>query len=300
LTYSIVARDKKSGQLGVAVQSHWFSVGPVVCWARSGVGAVATQSMVDMSYGPLGLELMSAGKAADEALSALLEADIRSEIRQVAMVDSEGGSAVHTGERCIPEAGHTEGDEFSCQANLMRNANVWHVMKHSFEDNYSKLELPERLVAALEAGERAGGDVRGRQSAALLVVSPKLEANTWTGRVVDLRVEDNPQPVAELKRLLRLHRGYEWANKGDELLTEGRFDDCLEAYEKAADFAPEIEELRFWQAVSLANANRLKDAKPIFVEVFQKNKDWISVLNSLPNAGLLPRNAHLIHEIVST
>ncbi len=300
MTYSIVARDKKTGLIGVAVQSHWFSVGSVVSWARAGVGAVATQAMAEPSYGPLGLELMSSGKSAKEALTALLSSDPKKDMRQVAMIDSKGQVAVHTGEKCIQYAGHAIGDEFSCQANLMRNPTIWNAMQMSFEENSSKLEFPERLIAALEAGERAGGDARGRQSAALLVVSPEVSANSWSGRIIDLRVEDHPQPVSELKRLLRLHRGYEWANKGDEFLSMGRFDECLKAYELASDFAPEVEELKFWQAVSLANAKKLKEATPIFKEVFEKNRDWISILKLLPKSGLLPNDRALIQAIVSS
>jgi len=298
LTFSIVARDEKTGQLGVAVQSHWFSVGSVVSWARAGVGAVATQSMAEISYGPLGVELMGSGKTAREALNALLKADSRNEMRQVAMVDSLGGVAVHTGTKCIPYAGDVEGEHFTCQANLMRNEKIWGAMQSSYQEN-SKLEFPERLVATLEAAEHVGGDVRGKQSAALLVVSNEVAANAWSGRIVDLRIEDHPQPIPELKRILRLHRGYQWANKGDELLTEGRMDESFRAYEKAGEVAPEIEELRFWQAVSLVNSKKLAEAKPIFKEVFRKNKDWIAVTRSLPKAGLLPDDPALIGAILS-
>ncbi len=298
MTFSIVARDEKTGQLGVAVQSHWFSVGSVVSWARAGVGAVATQSMAEISYGPLGVELMGSGKTAREALNALLKADSRNEMRQVAMVDSLGGVAVHTGTKCIPYAGDVEGEHFTCQANLMRNEKIWGAMQSSYQEN-SKLEFPERLVATLEAAEHVGGDVRGKQSAALLVVSNEVAANAWSGRIVDLRIEDHPQPIPELKRILRLHRGYQWANKGDELLTEGRMDESFRAYEKAGEVAPEIEELRFWQAVSLVNSKKLAEAKPIFKEVFRKNKDWIAVTRSLPKAGLLPDDPALIGAILS-
>ena len=297
LTFSIVARDKKTGQLGVAVQSHWFSVGSVVSWARAGVGAVATQSMAEISYGPLGLELMSSGKSASESLNALLKADQKSETRQVALVDRTGKVATHTGSKCVPFAGHLQGDGFSCQANLMQNATIWSEMVKSYSKN-SAFELPERLVAVLEAAQRAGGDVRGKQSAALLVVSPEVSANSWSGRLVDLRVEDHKSPIPELKRLLRIQRGYEWANKGDELLNAGKFDKSLDAYEKASGFAPEIEELQFWQAISLVQSNRLNDAKPIFRKVFRKNKAWIQVVKSLPQVGMLQDNPELLRAIL--
>src|SRR5579875_2457803 len=182
MTFSIVARDKKTGQIGVAVQSHWFSVGSIVSWARAGVGAVATQAMVEVSYGPLGLELMASGKSARESLEALLKSDSKPERRQVAMIDGKGRVAVYTGGKCLPFAGHYEGDQFTCQANLMRNKTIWRAMAKSFTSNSSKLRFPERLIAALEAGEKAGGDIRGKQSAAILVVSPELSANYWSGR----------------------------------------------------------------------------------------------------------------------
>jgi uncharacterized Ntn-hydrolase superfamily protein len=305
LTYSIVARDKETGELGVAVQSHWFSVGSAVTWARAGVGAVATQAMAEISYGPLGLELMSSGKSASEALEALLKADPKSETRQVAFVDSKGNISVHTGKKCIPYAGHIKGDEFSCEANLMRNATIWDAMAKDFRKtsraSKKKNQLPfaERLISALEAAEEAGGDIRGKQSAAILVVSPTIAPNSWSGRLVDLRVEDSPKPLPELKRLLRLQRGYEWANKGDEFLNAGKFVESLKAYEKAGHFAPDLEELDFWRGVSLVQAKKLKDAKLIFKKVFRKNKDWIQVTKNLPKIGLLPKDQRILREILS-
>ena len=304
MTYSIVARDKETCELGVAVQSHWFSVGSVVTWARAGVGAVATQAMAEISYGPLGLELMSSGKTASEALEALLKADSKSETRQVAFVDSKGNVSVHTGRKCIPYAGHVKGDQFTCEANLMRNNSIWGAMSRDFRKSSGvrkreRLPLAERLISALEAAEEAGGDVRGKQSAAILVVSPTVAPNPWSGRLVDLRVEDFPTPLPELKRLLRLQRAYEWANRGDDLLTAGKFEESLKAYEKAGKFAPDFEELQFWQGVSLVQAKRLKEAKPIFKKVFKKNKDWMQVTRSLPKVGLLPKEPSILRQILS-
>ena len=304
MTYSIVARDKDTGELGVAVQSHWFSVGSIVSWARAGVGAVATQANVEASYGPLGLDLMASGKSAEEALEALLQVDPRADTRQVAMVDAKGGVSVHTGKKCFPCAGHFKGDTFSCEANLMRNDRIWGSMAKSFKVESNKvpkskrLSFAERLIATLEAGEAAGGDIRGKQSAAILVVSPKLASNSWQGRLVDLRVEDSEAPLPEIKRLLNLQRAYEFANQGDDLVSLGKFEDSIKAYEKAGKLAPSIEELRFWQAVSLARAGKLKDAKPIFKQVFSKNKDWIQVARSLPKVGLL--QGPIVREIVTT
>ncbi len=213
------------------------------------------------------------------------------------MIDSNGNVATHTGSKCMPFAGHVQGDQFSCQANLMINGTVWKEMAKSFKQNAS-MEFPERLVATLEAGQRAGGDVRGKQSSCLLVVSKETSTNTWSGRLVDLRVEDHQNPIVEQKRLLRIHRGYEWANKGDEMLNDGKFDKSLEAYEKAHLFAPEIEELQFWQAVSLVQSNRIKEAKPIFAKVFRKNKNWIQVLKSLPQVGMLRSDTESLRAIL--
>ncbi|MFI5422234.1 MAG: DUF1028 domain-containing protein, partial [Nitrososphaerales archaeon] len=236
MTYSIVARDPKTGDLGVAVQSHYFSVGSVVTWARSGVGAIATQSMAEISYGPLGLDLMAGGRSAKEALESLLRSDSKAETRQVGMIDSNGVVSAHTGARCIASAGHFIGDQFSCQANLMSNDTIWTEMEKAFTRN-SNLELPERLAATLEAAENAGGDARGKQSAAILVVSSKQYPNSWSGRIVDLRVEDNPEPIPELQRLIQVKRAYDWVEKGDDLLAIGKIDESLRAFEKAGQLA---------------------------------------------------------------
>jgi uncharacterized Ntn-hydrolase superfamily protein len=283
--------------MGVAVQSHWFSVGSVVPWARAGVGAVATQSLTDLNYGHLGLELMVSGKNAAKALQSLLVSDIQRESRQVAMVDNLGMVAVHTGSECGPFAGHIAAGNFSCQANLMRNEEVWTAMAGRYEKRLAMRRqrkngvslFAESLVEALAAGQRVGGDIRGKQSAALLVVSPKLGANYWAGRLIDLRVEDHPDPIVELKRLLRLHRAYEWANKADEFLSERKFDSSLKAYEKASNYAPQIEELNFWQAVSLVESGKSRKAKGIFREVIRKNPDWLKLARMLPALKKLPK-----------
>jgi uncharacterized Ntn-hydrolase superfamily protein len=280
VTYSIVARDAETGEMGVAVQSHFFSVGSIVTWARAGVGAVATQAMVDVRYGPLGLELMAGGKSAPEALAALLRADSNADQRQVAMVDAKGRVAAHTGPRCIPNAGHTMGEGFSCQGNIMRNDQVWIAMRKSFEKN-SRLPLAERMVEALWAAEKAGGDIRGRQSSAILVVSPELRPNLWEGRLVELRVEDNPSPVPELKRLLRYQRGYEWANKGDEFLTAKEYQKALTAYSKALSIVPEIDELKYWVGIGLLTSGKADKGERMLKEVFAKDQNWVEVTKGI-------------------
>jgi uncharacterized Ntn-hydrolase superfamily protein len=270
--------------MGVAVQSHWFSVGSVVTWAEGGVGVVATQAFVEASYGPLGLALMKGGKNPQQALKSLLATDPRPEVRQVAMLDTRGRVATHTGKKCVAEAGHVTGRGFSCQANIMRSKKVWRAMANSFRK--SKGSLSERLMLALESAEQAGGDLRGRQSAAILVV--KVDGSMpWQHRVVDLRVEDHPQPLVELRRLLKIHQAYTHANEGDVLLEKGDMKRALDEYEKSASLYSENVELKFWEAVTLINHGDLDRGKAILKRVFKTNKDMRVLLKRLPQVGLL-------------
>lgn len=296
-TYSIVARDPKNGELGVAVQSHWFSVGSVVSWAEAGVGAVATQSFVEPSYGPLGLELMRAGKSAPEALDALLAVDKSESLRQVAMVDVKGRVAAHTGKRCVAEAGHHVGDQFSAQANMMLKNTVWDAMASAFKKTSG--DLTERLLTSLEAAEEEGGDIRGRQSAAILVVKPESTGRVWEDRLFDLRVEDHPNPVAELKRLVRLARAYEHMNQGDEHMGRGDVDAARLEYASAENLAPDNVEMVFWHAVTLANAERVDEALPLFRKVFTADRNWVTLFTRLPPSGLFRDDPSLIKRIVS-
>jgi uncharacterized Ntn-hydrolase superfamily protein len=298
-TYSIVARDPATGEMGVAVQSHWFSVGSIVTWAEAGVGAIATQSFVDPGYGLKGLELMRNGTPAPAALDRLVAADKQPDGRQVAMIDAQGRVSAYTGKSAIAAAGQHVGNQFSVQANMMANAKVWPAMAAAYES--TKGDLAERLMAALEAAERAGGDARGRQSAALLIVRAKSTGRPWAGadRVFDLRVDDNPQPVAELRRLVRLQRAYAHANRGDELMTEQKVEEALKEYESSSRIAPEIMELPFWHAVTLATVGREKEAAPIFRDIFAKEPQWIELLKRLPAAGLMPNDPALMQRILA-
>ncbi|MDE1852668.1 MAG: DUF1028 domain-containing protein [Thaumarchaeota archaeon] len=298
MTYSIVARDKKTGELGVAVQSHYFSVGSVVTWARAGVGAVATQSIAEPSYGPLGLELMGAGKSASEALEALLRVDKKADHRQVAMVDSRGGVAAHTGGKCIPHAGQVSGEQFSCQANLMRNDSIWGAMKESYQKN-EDAPLAERLVEALQAGEEAGGDVRGKQSAAILVVSGQAQPSQWAGRVMDLRVEDNPDPIPELRRLVRYKRGYDWVDKGDEYLASRDYPNALEAYRKGLELVPEVDELRYWVGLSYLATSEKERGRDMLREVFKKDGSWVQLTRDLVRTQAVPVDPASIQDLLS-
>ncbi|MBN1206287.1 MAG: DUF1028 domain-containing protein [Myxococcaceae bacterium] len=291
-TYSIVARDPATGELGVAVQSHWFSVGPIVAWAEAGVGAVATQSFVDPSYGKLGLDLMRAGRAAPDALKGLLVADSGSAVRQVAMIDAQGRVAAHTGERCIVAAGHVVGENFSVQANMMERDTVWPAMAKAFRE--TKGDLAARMMAALEAAEAAGGDIRGKQSAALIVVSGKPTGKSWVDRKFDIRVDDHPKPLVELRRLLTLQRAYNLMNEGDLAIERNDTQAALEHYSGAEALAPGNAEMVFWHAVSLVNVNRVDEAIPLFQKTFKLDARWRDLLTRLPKAGLLPDDPKLL------
>jgi uncharacterized Ntn-hydrolase superfamily protein len=247
MTYSIVARDPATGELGAAVQSHWFSVGALCPWARPGVGAVATQSIVEPAHGPNGLDRVAAGEPAEAALTALLAADPMAELRQVGIVDAAGRVAAHTGERCVPRAGHVLGAHWACQANMMLRDTVPAAMSATFEA--AEGDLAARLMAALEGAEGEGGDVRGRQSAAMVVV--RSDGEPWRRRI-DLRVDDHPDPVGELRRLLALQRAYELAGEGDDLAGAGRAAEAGELYRRAAELAPGSPELRFWGGLAIA------------------------------------------------
>jgi len=296
-TYSIVARDPLTGDMGVAVQSHWFSVGSVVAWGKPGVGVVATQSMVEKSYGPQGLALMQTGVSAKSALTALLTANANREVRQVAMLDRTGPVAVHTGSRCIACAGHETGDGFSAQANMMRTDTVWHAMAEAFHGSTGL--LADRLMGALEAAQSEGGDIRGQQSAAILVVSGIAPEKAGDGFLVDLRVEDHPQPVVELKRLRTVQKAYDWMNQGDEFLADGDVDRALIAYRTAGEMAPDMAELPFWHAVTLAELNRVPEALAIFKSVFEVNPDWAQLVRRLPAAGLLRDDPQMMSQILA-
>jgi len=278
-TYSIVARDPVTGELGVAVQSHWFSVGSIVSWAEPGVGAVATQSIAEPAYGPRALALLRGGVAAPDALAKLTAEDGEADVRQVAVVDAAGRVGVHTGARCIPHAGDVTGDGFSCQANMMGSATVWSAMAEAFA--VAEGGLAERLLLALEAAEDQGGDVRGRQSAAVLVVG--AEGEPWQ-REVDLRVEDHPEPLAELWRLLTLHRAYELAEEADTLVGQGRTEEAAPLYERSSELAPENDELLFWAGLAAAQAGDLETGLARVRRAIERNDGWGELLARLDPA----------------
>lgn len=285
-TFSIVALDPATGEMGVAVQSHWFSVGTSVAWAQAGVGAVATQSFVDPAYGPRGLYLMSTGIPAPDALSALVQADAGRAVRQVAFIDARGRTGTHTGDHCIAWAGHRSGPNYSVQANMMLGDKVVPAMAEAFEKTAG--DLAERLMAALEAGQAAGGDIRGKQSAVLLVVKGTASAKPWEDRVVDLRVEDHAEPLPELRRLLLVHRAYQHMNQGDLAVEKGDMPGALHHYGEAARLLPDSLEVRYWHAVTLATNGRLPEALPMFAEIFARDPNWRELTRRLPKSGVIP------------
>lgn len=285
-TFSIVARDTVSGEMAVGVQSHWFSVGSLVSWGKSGVGVVATQSFVNPAYGPYGIQLMEEGKNAEDALHILVSKDDGKDVRQVAMLDINGKVAAFTGKKCIREAGHYIGDNFSVQANMMLNDKVVPAMRKAFEEN-KNLPLAERVVKVLQAAQKAGGDIRGKQSAALLVVGAEKVEEPWLEKLVDLRVDDHLDPLAELERLLSVHNAYQHMNKGDLAVEHGDMKVALEEYGAAEKLFPENLEMKYWTAVAMASNGQLDASLPIFKEIFSKDANWRELTKRLPESDLL-------------
>ena len=295
-TYSIVAYDEETGELGVAVQSHWFSVGSLLPWAKARVGAVATQSFVKVEYGPEGLLRMENGQSAQEALNGLISEDSGESVRQVAMIDVHGNVAAHTGSKCIYAAGHLIGKNYSVQANLMDKESVWPAMAEAFEG--AEGDLAEKMMMALEAAEIEGGDIRGKQSAAMLIVSGNPTGVAWKDIVLDLRVDDHAEPLNELRRLIRIHRAYQHANKGGHLLEKDDIEKALIEYEKASEFYPENPELPYWAAITMASKGNLDKALPIFLDVFKREPRLRTLTPRLVNSGLLPNDKQMLKQIL--
>jgi uncharacterized Ntn-hydrolase superfamily protein len=324
-TYSIVARDSATGQIGVAVQSHWFSVGQIVPWAEAGIGAVATQSFVDPSYGKLGLDLLRSGKTAPEALRALLHGDASCQVRQVGVIDAKGNVATFTGSRNIVAAGGAAGKQsastqvqcgatggamsvgrdFAVQANLMANERVWPAMAKAFAE--SSGDLAQRMLAALDAAQTTGGDIRGKQSAALIVVRATGTGKPWQDRVFDLRVDDHAEPLSELRRLVTLQRAYNHMNAGDLAVEHGEAESALREYSAAEKIAATTSgiprsrhaEMIYWHAVALVNMKRVDESLPLFRRAFEMEPAWRELTGRLSRAGLLPDDDALIKRIMS-
>lgn len=285
-TFSIVARDTATGEMAVGVQSHWFSVGSIVSWGRSGVGVVATQSFVNPAYGPNGLDLMAGGASAEDALRALVEEDQGRDYRQVAFLDADGSVSAYTGSLCISSASHATGRNYSVQANMMLNDEVVPAMSRAFQE-HAGLPLAERVLKVLQAAQAAGGDIRGKQSAALVVVGPEPVEEPWKERMIDLRVDDHQDPLVELDRLLRVHRAYEHMNRGDLAVEHQDMEAALSEYGAAEAMFPENLEMKYWKAIALANKGRMDEALPIFHYVFERDSNWKELSSRLPASGLL-------------
>jgi uncharacterized Ntn-hydrolase superfamily protein len=282
--------------MGVAVQSHWFSVGSIVSWAEAGVGAIATQSFVNPSFGQRGLEMLKQGMTAQEVVDLLIASDEGRDFRQLAIVDAKGNSAAYTGSKCIPEAGHIVGDGYSVQANLMLSNLVWSEMSKAFES--SDGPLAERLLAALEAAQNVGGDIRGQQSAALLVVKAEATGKLWEDRYIDLRVEDHPEPVKEIKRLLKVFRAYEHMNNGDLAVEKNDMKLAMEHYSAAMKMFPENLEMKYWTAITLINNGQTEEALPLFKEIFSADDNWKKLTPRLIKVGMLNADEKTLERIM--
>jgi uncharacterized Ntn-hydrolase superfamily protein len=285
VTYSVVARDPETGAFGVAVQSHFFSVGAVVPWAEAGVGAVATQAFSELSYGPLGLERMRFGESSGAALHALVAADPGAATRQVAMVGRSGYAAAHTGAACVAHAGHRTGPGWSVQANMMRNATVPDAMAEAFVGTPG--ELPERLLAALDAAQAQGGDIRGQQAAAILMTSTAADASVSAGTVLRLHVEDHERPLDELRRLVRVHRAYELLGRGLDHAQAGNLSDVVPMLEQALELAPDSSEIRFWLGGLLTLVHN-PSGRQMLDALFETNPGWRELIPRLVTAGVIP------------
>ncbi|WP_372800304.1 DUF1028 domain-containing protein [Lutibacter sp.] len=296
-TYSIVARDTVTGEMGVAVQSNWFSVGSLVVWGKAGVGVVATQSFINPSFGPRGLALLENGLTPALAVKALLELDEGREVRQLAILDVQGNVEAYTGKNCIDAAGHIVGDNFSVQANLMDKNTVWPAMAEAFKK--SKGSLAERMLIAMEAAQNEGGDIRGKQSAAILVVKGESTGHSWEDTVVDLRVEDHKNPLQEMKRLLTIHKAYDFMNKGDLAVESGDNILAKQQYMNAQKLNPNNLEMKYWYAITLANNGEMEEAKSILKNIFKKNKKWKELTPRLVKPKLLTISKTELQEILN-
>jgi uncharacterized Ntn-hydrolase superfamily protein len=295
-TYSIVARDPATGEFGVAVQTHVPFVGVGVPWAEAGVGAVATQSVTDPNYGKLGLEIMRAGKSASAALKSLLAGDDERENRQVAMIDAQGRVAAHTGTKCIEAAGHRTGKDYSVQANLMANDRIWPAMAKAFES--AKGDLADRMLAALDAAQKEGGDLRGMQSAALIVLTGKATGDLDKDKPFDIRVDESTEPLKELRRLLTVRRAGNYADAGWEAGEKNDLDGLNRGFNMAAKLLPDDPEIAFWHGVFLVKLDRVEDSLPHFRRAFAHGKNWRELLPRCVKAGILPDNKTALKKIL--
>ncbi len=296
-TFSIVARDAKTGEMAVAVQSHWFSVGTAVSWGEAGVGVVATQSFTNKSFGIRGLDLLKQGKSPQEAMDILLRDDEGRDFRQVAILDKQGRVATHTGKSCIDYAGHANGENFSVQANMMLNNKVVPAMEKAWKE-HSEMPLAERMVAVLQAAQQAGGDIRGKQSAALLVFAAEASKEPWNDKLIDLRVDDAENPIPEIDRLLKVFRAYEHMNQGDLYVEKNEMKSAMDEYNAAMKMFPENLEMQYWTAITLANDKQIERASEILQNIYKKDSNWRELTKRLPKVGLLNVSEEDLNELL--
>lgn len=296
-TYSIVAVDEEAGEMGVAVQSHWFSVGTAVPWIESGVGAVATQSFTNPAFGPEGLAYLKEGLSPAQIIEKFKETDDGIELRQVAVINIKGEAASFTGSRCVKDAGNIAGKGYSVQANLMKNDRVWPSMAETFEKR--KGPLAERMLLALEEAEVCGGDLRGRQSAVLVVYRLKSSGHPWEDRIMDLRVEDHPAPLEELRRLLSVFRAYEHMEAREKAVEMGDFKIAEEEYKIAQKACPDNLEMHYWYAAALVNSGEVSAALPKLRYLFKEDSNWRLVLERSFEAGLIKCSKEELEEILA-
>ncbi len=296
-TFSIVARDPNTGEMAVAVQSHWFSVGTGVSWGQAGVGVVATQSFTNKSFGLRGLELLKQGKSPQEALDILLSDDTGKDFRQVAILDKLGRVATHTGKNCIDMAGHTNGENFSVQANMMLNDKVVPAMEKAWKEN-NTLPLAERMIAVLRSAQQVGGDIRGKQSAAILIVAPEASTASWNDKLLDLRVDDAMEPILEIDRLLKVFRAYEHMNKGDYHVEKNEMQRAMDEYNKAMKMFPDNLEMQYWTAITLANNKEIAKASTMLQSIYKKDGNWRELTRRLPKVGLLTASEKDLKELL--
>ncbi len=296
-TYSIVARDEQTGEMAVGVQSHWFSVGTSVPWAEAGVGAVATQSFVDKSYGPKALALLKSGLSAHQALDKLVADDPGRDVRQVSIIDAKGNVATHTGKNCIQVASHIKGNNYSVQSNMMLGDQVDEYMSAAFEKSKGK-PLAERVLLALEAAQQAGGDIRGMQAAAIIVVPGKI-TETWNNKTVDIRVDDAKEPLKELRRIYTVHLAYQHMNEGDLAVEKSDMTKAMAEYKAAMQLFPDNLEMQFWTAITLANNKEVDKAIPMLKKIYAQDKNWKELTRRLPAVNLLTVSETDLKKILS-
>ena len=293
MTYSIVARDPETGRFGVAVQSHYLGVGPTVPWLEAGVGAVATQASVNISFGPIGLELLRSGRSAAEALASCLAGDPNPAVRQLAIVDAQGSAAAHTGTDCIRACGHEVGDGFSVQGNLLERDTCWPAMADAYRSSLAAgMPFVERLLRTMEAAEHEGGDVRGRQSAAIMIVGATVEPAAWRGRLMDMRIEDHPDPVPELRRIVEMQLAYNLLDDAGDAAAAGM--DAEARYAEARRLSPGAYELVFWRAIELVGRGDLAGARSELKIAIAADPRWRTTLQHLAQTsrdGITPEVA---------